>query len=102
MSKSERERDSKEVMLYEYIRSQEFTSRMERISRIETQCNLLQDKEEKEHEKMWRDRKGCISQLEHEQMEISLRIQGILSKTEDVEAAVLSNSIEKRKNLSSS
>ena len=54
MSKSERERDSKEVMLYEYIRSQEFTSRMERISRIETQFNQLQDKEEKEHKNVER------------------------------------------------
>jgi hypothetical protein len=63
MSKSESERDSKEAMLYEYIRSQEFSTRMEQISRVETQFNLLQDKEEKEHEKMWKDRKGCISQL---------------------------------------
>ena len=102
MSKSERERDSKEVMLYEYIRSQEFTSRIERISRIETQFNQLQDKEEKEHEKMWKDRKGCISQLEHEQMEISLRVQGILSRKEDVEPAVISNQNERKKNPSSS
>ena len=65
--------------------------------------NILQDKEEKEHEKMWKDRKGCISQLEHEQMEISLRIQGILSRTEDeVEPAVISNPNERKKNPSSS
>ena len=83
--------------------SQEFASRMEKISRIETMCNILQDKEEKEHEKMWKDRKGCISQLEHEQMEISLRIQGILSRTEDeVESAVIPNPNERKKNPSSS
>ena len=51
---------------------------------------------------MWKDRKGCISQLEHEQMEISLRVQGILSKKEDAEPAVVSNPNERKKDPSSS
>ena len=79
LSKSEKERDSKEARLYEYIRSHEFMSQIEYISKTHIKLWQLQDKEEKEHEKAWKDRKQHYKQLEQHQSEMSLKIQSILS-----------------------
>jgi hypothetical protein len=83
MSNSGRDRDSKEALVYEYIRSAEFMSRMERISKIQNRFGESQDKEIKDHEKMWRLRKQCLNELEREHIEITMRIQTILSGEEN-------------------
>jgi hypothetical protein len=91
LSKSEKERESKEAVLYEYIRSHEFRAQMEFISKTHFKLWQLQDKEEKEHEKTWKDRKQHYKQLERYQSEISLKIQSILSmEYQKIEAGITS------------
>jgi hypothetical protein len=87
LSKSEKDRESKEAILYEYIRSQDFTSRLEHIGKIREKVWNLQDKEEKDHQKMWKERKEIFGELDREQTEISLKIQVILSKEHEVRAS---------------
>ncbi|MDP9288125.1 MAG: DUF2130 domain-containing protein [Thermoproteota archaeon] len=80
ISKSDKERDSKEALLYQYIRSQEFISRLEEVARIQTRIWQLQDKEEKDHQKLWKDRKDWYTQSERQYAELSMKIQSILSE----------------------
>ena len=84
LSKSEKERESKEAILYDYIRSQDFTGRLEQIGKIREKGWNLQDKEEKDHQKMWKERKEIFGELDREQTEISLKIQVILAKEHEV------------------
>jgi Uncharacterized protein conserved in bacteria (DUF2130) len=80
ISKSDKDRDSKEALLYQYIRSQEFISRLEQVARIQTRIWQLQDKEEKDHQKMWKERKDWYAQSERQYAELSMKIQSILSE----------------------
>ena len=80
ISKSDKERDSKEALLYQYIRSQEFIARLEHVARIQTRIWQLQDKEEKDHQKIWTERKDWYTQSERQYAEISMKIQSILSE----------------------
>jgi hypothetical protein len=80
ISKSDKERESKEGMLYQYIRSQEFISRLEQIARIQTRMWQLQDKEEKDLQKIWKERKDWYTQSERQYAEVSMKIQSILSE----------------------
>lgn len=80
ISKSDKERDSKEALLYQYIRSQEFISRLEQVARIQTRIWQSQDKEEKDHQKMWKERRDWYGQSERQYAELSMKIQSILSE----------------------
>ncbi len=94
MSKSDEERVSKEAMLYQYIRSQEFTSRIEQLARIQTKIWQSQDKEEKDHQKMWKERREYFTQSDRQQAEITTKIQDILSQQQsEVQASAKKSSM---------
>lgn len=92
LSKSDKERNSKEGILYQYIRSQEFTARMEQVARLQSRIWHLQDKEEKDHQKMWKDRRDYLTQSERQYSEIAIRIQSILSRQEDTRSNIVKKS----------
>lgn len=89
LSKSDKERNSKEGTLYQYIRSHEFTSRMEQVARIQSRIWHLQDKEEKDHQKMWKERRDYLTQSERQHSEIAMRIQSILSRQDETQSDVV-------------
>ena len=53
---------------------------MEHVARIQTRIWQLQDKEEKDHQKIWTERKDWYTQSERQYAEISMKIQSILSE----------------------
>ena len=85
LSKSDKERNSKEGMLYQYIRSQEFTARMEQVARIQSKIWHLQDKEEKDHQ----NRTDHLTHSERQHSEIAIRIQSILSRQEEARSNIV-------------
>jgi hypothetical protein len=94
LSNSDKERDSKEAMLYQYIRSQEFTSRIAQIANIETKMLQQLEKEEKDHQKIWRERKDFLMQTDRQHSEISLKIQSILSQQPQQETSTKRTALE--------
>ena len=62
-AKSKEDRQCKQAKLYDYVRSKEFHSLIQDISDIHRKMFDLQNKEEKEHQKMWKERKSILDQL---------------------------------------
>jgi hypothetical protein len=53
---------------------------VEQAARIQTRIWQLQDKEEKDHQKIWKERKDWYIQSERQYADISMKIQSILSE----------------------
>jgi len=77
---SKRDRESKESTLYNYIKSQEFTRTLENLYGIHQLMAQLQDKEEKAHERLWRERKELQSKINQTYMTVSNAVESILQE----------------------
>ncbi|MBI2183679.1 MAG: DUF2130 domain-containing protein [Thaumarchaeota archaeon] len=86
-SQSAKDRETKEAKLYDYMKSQDFAGTLERLHRIHQSMTELQDKEEKVHERLWKERKALQSQINKAYIEISGGIDSIMqdkSITEEI------------------
>ncbi len=62
-SESRKDRENKESKLYDYIRSPEFASTVEKLRDIYQKAADLQDSEEKAHTRLWKERRKLQSQI---------------------------------------
>lgn len=62
-AKSNEDRKSKQAKLYDYVRSKEFHDQMTELSEIYRKSFELQNKEEKYHQTLWKERKAMIDHL---------------------------------------
>lgn len=78
LSSSTDDQKSKQAKLYRYVISGEFSMVMEEISAINEKIFLLQTKEEKEHNTLWKTRKELYSQLVSTHNEFTGGIESII------------------------
>jgi len=84
-SASKKDRDAKEAKLYNYVKSPEFGRRVEGLLEIYQKMIVLQDKEEKAHGRLWRDRKALNSEVNEAYIAISSGIGSIIQETSPME-----------------
>ncbi|MEX2192489.1 MAG: DUF2130 domain-containing protein [Nitrosarchaeum sp.] len=85
LSKSKEDQKAKQFKLYEYIISPEFTMILETLSEINEKLFNLQNKEERDHQTLWKNRKDLHEQLVKTYNEISSGIESITQKDVFVE-----------------
>jgi len=62
-SESKKDRESKESKLYDYIRSSEFATTVEKLHDVYQKSADLQDSEERAHARLWKERKKLHQQI---------------------------------------
>lgn len=80
LTKSKEDQKAKQSKLYEYIISREFTSVMESLSETSEKLFNLQNKEEKDHQILWKTRKELQDQLTRTYADLSSGIESITQK----------------------
>lgn len=76
-STSKDDQKSKQSKLYQFVTSQDFTRIVEEISQINEKMYLLQSKEEKDHQTLWKTRKGLNDELLRVSTELFSGIESI-------------------------
>lgn len=79
-SESKKDREVKESRLYDYIRGQEFTNNLEALHDIYQKMVELQDREEKAHQRLWKERRTMQSMINQTCNEISNGIDSIIQE----------------------
>ena len=79
-SESKKDREAKESKLYDYIRSQEFASTIEKLHDVYQKMADLQDHEEKAHGKLWKERKKLQLQINDAYVGISNGVDCIIQE----------------------
>jgi hypothetical protein len=79
-SESKKDREAKESKLYDYIRSQEFASTVEKLHDVYLKMADLQDHEEKAHGKLWKERKKLQLQINDAYVGISNGVDCIIQE----------------------
>ena len=77
LSSSTDDQKSKQAKLYQYVISSEFSMIMEDISSINEKLYLLQTKEEKDHNTLWKTRKELCDQLVNTHNDFTSGIESI-------------------------
>jgi hypothetical protein len=80
-SKSGRDRETKESKLYDYVKSQDFSRRIERLLSIYQKMQKLQENEERAHARLWKERKYIQSEINSAYTEITTGIESIIQET---------------------
>ena len=86
ISKSKKDRESKESKLFDYVISQEFSSIMASIYEINDKMRKLQDQEERTHTRWWKERKMYRDQMIKSYMDIQAGVDSITQRETLVEA----------------
>ncbi|MCS4538912.1 MAG: DUF2130 domain-containing protein [Thaumarchaeota archaeon] len=84
-SDSRKDREAKESKLYDYIRSQDFARKMEALSSIYQKMTELQEREEKAHQRLWKDRKALQLQINETYVDITSGIDSIVQEKPPME-----------------
>lgn len=87
-SDSKRDRLAKEVKLYDYIKSQEFSRKLESLLSIYSRMARLQESEERAHQRLWKDRKGLQAEINSTYTDVSVGIQSILQESPPMQELV--------------
>jgi hypothetical protein len=77
-SASAKDRESKESKLYDYVKSQDFSRKVERMLSIYQKLQKLQETEERAHARLWKDRKSIQSEVNQAYTEITTGIASII------------------------
>lgn len=80
LSKSKEDQKEKQSKLYEYVISREFASVLESLSEINEKLFNLQNKEEKDHQVLWKTRKDLHEQLTKVSNELTGGIESITQR----------------------
>jgi len=75
--KNQKDRDSKEAQLYDYITSQEYVRLVEKVLEVYDKMNAMQISEEKGHQTLWKARKALHDHLSDIYKEISSGVNHI-------------------------
>jgi hypothetical protein len=94
-SESEKDRETKESKLYDYVKSQDFGNTIEKIYGIHQKMTELQNREEKAHERLWKERKELQSQINQTYMKISSGIETIIQEKPPMEELTKEDTEEK-------
>lgn len=94
-SESQKDRETKESKLYDYVRSPEFCSTIEKIYGIHQKMTELQNREEKAHERLWKERKELQSQINQTYMRVSSGIETIIQEKPPMEELTKEESEQK-------
>jgi len=78
LSSSTDDQKSKQAKLYQYVISSEFSMIMENISSVNEKLFLLQTKEEKDHNTLWKTRKELCDQLVNTHNDFTSGIESII------------------------
>lgn len=77
-SKTREDRDTKESKLYNYVTSSDFSLNIESIARINEELYLIQNKEERDHQVLWKKRKELVENLSDNYNDLSSGFESIL------------------------
>jgi len=77
LSTSKQDQNGKETRLYQYIISQEFSMHLESIAKIQEIFYNMQNKEEKDHQVLWKSRRELYDQLVRAYNDLSSGIESI-------------------------
>ena len=94
-SESRKDRENKESKLYDYIRSSEFTSTVEKLHDIYQKAADLQDSEEKAHTRLWRERRKLQSQINDAYVGICTGVDCIIQEQLPMQELATENNEEK-------
>jgi hypothetical protein len=76
-----KDRDTKESRLYDYIKGQDFSRKVERFLSIYQRLQKLQETEERSHNRLWKDRRSIQSEINQAYTEITNEIASIIQQT---------------------
>jgi hypothetical protein len=94
-SESRKDRENKESKLYDYIRSSEFASTVEKLHDIYQKAADLQDSEEKAHTRLWKERRKLQSQINDAYVGICTGVDCIIQEQLPMQELVAENTREK-------
>jgi hypothetical protein len=78
ISESKKDQETKQARIYNYITSREFCRRLESLDKCNLEMLTIQDKEEKDHQTMWKKRKAVVQQSRATYIAISSEIDAII------------------------
>ncbi len=76
------DQQNKQAVLYDYIRSKEFSRNLASVYQLEIQLSDLQKKEEKAHHTLWKNRESLYKRLGQAYIDISRNIDSITGEQE--------------------
>lgn len=77
-SESKKDQKTKQARIYDYITSREFCRKLESLNKENSEEIAIQDKEEKDHQTMWKKRKAIVQRSRATYIAISSEIDAII------------------------
>ena len=77
-SESKKDQETKQARIYDYITSREFSRKIESLDKGNSEIMALQDKEEKDHQTMWKKKRAIIQRWRSTYIAISSEIDAII------------------------
>lgn len=84
-NQSVKNREAKEVKLYNYIRGQEFRNNIETLNLIYQSMSKLQDAEERAHQRLWKERKALQTKIGQAFRDITAGLDSIIQENEPMQ-----------------
>jgi hypothetical protein len=75
---SKKDQETKQARIYEFITSREFCRRLESLSNDNMEMRTIQDKEEKDHQTLWKKRKEIVQRSRSTYIAIESEIDAII------------------------
>jgi hypothetical protein len=97
-SESKNDQDTKQARIYEYITSREFCRKLESVEKDNSEMVVLQDKEEKDHQTMWKRRKAIIQRSKDTYTAVSSEIDSTIHGQSSIGASTNSKKPEDHEN----
>jgi hypothetical protein len=88
-SATEQDQQTKQLKLYDYIRGREFCRQVESICNTDASMSELQNKEEKDHQTLWKKRESLQKQQIHTIINIKSEIDAIMQGNSQMEVKIL-------------
>jgi hypothetical protein len=77
-TESKKDRETKQARIYDYITNREFSRKLESLDKDNSEIIAMQDKEEKDHQTMWKKKKAIFQRWRGTYMTISSEIDAII------------------------
>jgi hypothetical protein len=73
-----KDQETKQAKVYDFITSREFCRRLESLDKDNSEMITIQDKEEKDHQTLWKKRKAIVQRSRNTHIAISSEIDAII------------------------
>lgn len=93
-----KDQETKQARIYDFITSREFCRKLESLDKENLEMITLQDKEEKDHQTLWKKRKAIVQRSRSIYIAISSEIDAIIHKQLPVRSKIASVSLEELQN----